>query len=144
MISSNITRDHSIQAVKEIDKNGVPEDRAPTKFYVKHNGKHYPPKYLISIANKYANGKELDSGTFHSGDEANPFLKERGFEIILIPETEKPFDDRLKVYLENVYPNVKVDKVRRSWLKFRDSSTVVYVNGSKLHEANNEGCMILN
>jgi hypothetical protein len=139
MIPSNITRDHLIQAMEEIDKTGVPEDRASTKFYVGHNGKHYPPKYLISIANKYANGKVLDPGAFSGRDETNPFLSERGFEVILIPESEKPFDDRLKVYLENVYPNVKFDKVKRSWLKFRDSSTVVYVNGSKLHEANNEG-----
>ena len=48
MIPSNIRREHLIQAMEEIDKKGVPEDRAPTKFYVRHNGKHYPPKYLIN------------------------------------------------------------------------------------------------
>jgi len=80
MIPSKITRDHLIQAMKEIDKSGVPEERVPTKFYVRHNGKHYPPKCLISIANRYANGKELDPGTFHGGDEANPFLKRERLE----------------------------------------------------------------
>jgi hypothetical protein len=96
MIPSNISRGHLIQAMEEIDKNGVPEDRVSTKYYVRHNGRHYPPKYLISIANRYANGKELEPLTFHGGDEANPFLRERGFEVILIPEREKPFEDRLK------------------------------------------------
>jgi len=75
MIPSNISRHHLIQAMEEIDKNGVPEDRVSTKYYVRHNGRHYPPKYLISIANKYANGKELEPLTFHGGDEANaPFF----------------------------------------------------------------------
>jgi hypothetical protein len=31
MIPSNITQEHLIQAMQEIDKNGVPEDRDPTK-----------------------------------------------------------------------------------------------------------------
>ena len=41
----------------------------------------YPPKLVISIANRYANGSELDSTKFSGGKESNEFLKARGFEI---------------------------------------------------------------
>lgn len=46
------------------------------------NSKRYPPKYLISIANKYANGEELHPSDFSGGRESNSYLSELGFEII--------------------------------------------------------------
>jgi hypothetical protein len=49
---------------------------------LKYNGKTYPPKFAISLANKYANGTELAHDDFHGGDETNNFLKSRGFELI--------------------------------------------------------------
>jgi hypothetical protein len=41
----------------------------------------YPPKYVIAIANKFANGKVLDSGLFNGGDETNRYLCSLGFTI---------------------------------------------------------------
>jgi biotin operon repressor len=57
MIPQNITKEHILKAIQEIDKNGVPEERLSTKYYLQYNGKNYPPKYTISLANKYANGR---------------------------------------------------------------------------------------
>ncbi|MEM3068196.1 MAG: hypothetical protein QXX91_06130 [Thermoplasmata archaeon] len=49
---------------------------------MEYNGEFYPPKYIISIANKYVNGKELDPEEFSGGVEANQFLKILVFNIV--------------------------------------------------------------
>ena len=84
MIPWNINRDHIIMAIKEIDKCGVPKERYSKKYFLKFNGKLYPPKYVISLANKYANGYELPPSMFTGGKETNDFLKMWGFDIIEI------------------------------------------------------------
>ncbi len=45
----------------------------------------YPPKYLVSKANQYANSVELDSTEFGGGIETKDFLKKLGFEIVKKP-----------------------------------------------------------
>ena len=62
----------------EIDVKDIPSDRQKrhsTKWSVLHDGKHYPPKYLISIANQFRNNEEWDSNDFSGGSETNKFLK---------------------------------------------------------------------
>ena len=84
MIPKNIGRVEILQAIQEIDKNGVPRKRESRKHSVQYNGRLYPPKYLISIANKFANGEELLPGLFSGGygHETNEFLENLGFEVI--------------------------------------------------------------
>jgi hypothetical protein len=81
MIPGTIAREHILKAIKEIDSQGVPEGRGSKKFVLEFDGKEYPPKYVISLANKYANGRELDSEEFSGGKESNEFMKSRGFPI---------------------------------------------------------------
>ena len=81
MIPRNITREHILKAIKEIDSQSVPGGRISRKFLLEFKGKEYPPKYVVSLANKYANGEVLDSEEFGGGDESNKFLKKRGFNI---------------------------------------------------------------
>jgi hypothetical protein len=81
MIPDNIAREHILRAIKEIESQGVPEGRGSKKFVLEFDGKEYPPKYVISLANKYANDCELDSEEFSGGKESNEFLKSRGFTI---------------------------------------------------------------
>jgi len=71
MIPSNIARDHILKAIREIDGQGAPRGRSSRKFLLVFKGKEYPPKYVISLANKYANGEMLDSGEFSGGNESN-------------------------------------------------------------------------
>ena len=82
MTPKNIKREHVIKAIEEIKKNGIPIGRHSKKFLLEFNGKHYPPKYVISLANKYANGEILDPTRFSGGKETNDFLKNLGFNII--------------------------------------------------------------
>ena len=74
MIPNNITHQHILNAIQEIDEGRVriPLDREPH-----NNDKLYPPKFIISLANKYANGNELESEKFSGGEETNGFLKAR-------------------------------------------------------------------
>ena len=70
MIPSEITKEHIVKAIEEID-NGrpIPQSRELHRHLMNYNGKTYPPKFTISLANKYANGTELAPGDFYGGDE---------------------------------------------------------------------------
>ena len=82
MIPINITSSHITSAIREIDRNGVPPRRNSTRYDLLYDGQRYPPKYVVSIANRYANGVELNSYDFGGGDETNGFLERRGFTIV--------------------------------------------------------------
>ncbi len=82
MVPNNITREHVLEAFARIDQLEVPPGREATKFLVHHEGKYYPPKYTLGIANIYANGIELSSDDFSGGDESNDYLHKLGFEIV--------------------------------------------------------------
>jgi 5-methylcytosine-specific restriction enzyme A len=81
-IPKNINKEHVIEAIQKIDKEGVPERRESTRFTLSYGGKYYPPIYVISIANIFANGEEYSSSMFSGGDETNRFLKGLGFSIV--------------------------------------------------------------
>ena len=89
MIPKNIKREHVIKAIEEIKRNGIPKGRDSKKFLLKFNGEYYPPKYVISLANKYANGEMLDPAQFSGGKETNNFLRNLGFDIIEISKTKR-------------------------------------------------------
>jgi hypothetical protein len=88
MIPKNITRKSIIQAIDTIDIDGVPKMRESTKYHLINNDKQYPPKYLISLANKYTNGYELKPQDFSGGKESNEFLRKLDFEVIGNDEIE--------------------------------------------------------
>jgi hypothetical protein len=83
-IPENIGHEHITQAINEIDSNGIPKIRKSKTHFVIHNGKKYPPKYIISLANKFINGKELKSESFHTLRHAVPFLKKKGFDVVIL------------------------------------------------------------
>lgn len=63
--------------------------RASTKFcLVDKEGKHYPPKLVLSMASRYATGEELSPHFFSGGQESNEFLKQRGFLVVRCPYVE--------------------------------------------------------
>ena len=89
MIPKNIEREHAIKAIEEIKRNGIPKDRNSRKFLLEFDGKYYPPKYVVSLANKYANGEILDPTQFSGGKETNDFLRNLGFNIIKRSKAKK-------------------------------------------------------
>ncbi len=68
-------------ALAKIDREGYPDNRESKKFDLVHGTKAYPPKYVISIANHFANGEELDRNVFSGGEETNEFLRALGFNV---------------------------------------------------------------
>lgn len=81
-IPKNITKEHIIEAMDYIDKKGgVPHHRQSVKYHlIGESGKKYPPIYIVSIANLFANGEEIPPDSFTS-DDANKMLEKYGFEI---------------------------------------------------------------
>ena len=69
------------EAIKEIDIDGVPHNRQSVHYDLLFNGNAYPPKYIISIACKYAFGEELISTFFHAM-EAKLYLENLGLIIV--------------------------------------------------------------
>jgi len=82
MIPHNINREHILYAFEKIYLDGLPECRSNTKYILVHKGKKYPPKHVISIANVFANDRELDPSAFSEGEETNQYLEKLGFNII--------------------------------------------------------------
>ena len=99
MIPDNITKEHLEKAIEEIDRDGVRKGRHSSTYDLIHNGKSYPPKLIISIANRFANGLELDSNNFNGGKETAAFelLEKKGYKII-----EKGDDHHYKIIKEYI------------------------------------------
>src|SRR5438034_10766341 len=107
-IPTSIEHTHIRKAMQEID-NAVPrypKKRASTVYDLHYAGKIYPPKYVLSVANKFSNGIELRG--FRGGAETNNFLIARGFRDI----RNKNTGERIFVVAEdeddaNSYPEGK-------------------------------------
>jgi 5-methylcytosine-specific restriction protein B len=83
-IPKNISREHLLKAIEKIDKEGFPKDADSQYYDVKFNDKTYPPKVVVSFANIFANGVELNRNSFAggSGTECFRLLENNGFQII--------------------------------------------------------------
>lgn len=117
MIPKNINREHIIKAIEEINKVGIPEGRSSKKFLLEYNGEYYPPKYIISIANKYANSKELDPQEFSGGTETNGFLKYLGFNIVEASSKShitKPLKENGKIKVSIVHHDERCPKCKET------------------------------
>jgi hypothetical protein len=72
-IPKNITKQHLLQAIEKIDFEGIPNDGNSQYYDVFYDGKKYPPKVVVSYANIFANGEELDRKSFSGGMETQCF-----------------------------------------------------------------------
>ena len=110
MIPKNIHREHILKAIEEVRKTGVPEGRGSKKFLIEFDGNYYPPKYIISLANKYVNGEELSPSKFSGGTESNDFLRALGFKIVETKLPRKIVQTPLKKHKETVSSVVHHDE----------------------------------
>lgn len=83
-VPDNITREDLIKAFHKIDSDGIPKQAESQLYDVIYNDKKYPPKLVISYANFYANGTELNRDSFIGGLDKPAFrlLKKYGFTIV--------------------------------------------------------------
>ena len=87
-----------IGALKFIDENGVPEHNVSTKYVlVSEDGKKYPPKYVVAVADHLANGSDISTDGFNAV-EAKSYLEGQGFTI----ETKRLEKFELSITAESV------------------------------------------
>ena len=85
MIPNNISKEAVLSALEAIKNNGIPESRHSDQYFLLHDNFLYPPKYVLTISNKFVNGKELESTEFSGGPESNEFLENLGFIVVRKP-----------------------------------------------------------
>ena len=94
-IPKNITKEHIENAINEIVLSEIPKERLSYNYYLVYGDKNLPPKYVISIANKFANNELLDGESFNAV-EAKDFLLNKGYNVI---EKKMEYFDQLKMFL---------------------------------------------
>src|SRR5690606_7254171 len=109
-IPKNISSEHLLKAISKIDKEGIPKDGASQYYDVLFNGKIYPPKIIVSYANIFANGTELDRSTFEGGLNTPCFnlLKGNNFEIRVKEERKI---SNTKIWIEKTIVNGRPDRL---------------------------------
>ena len=82
MIPALITKTHIAEAMRRINRDGVPPRRRARDYCLVTNDKHFPPKYTISLAYQSATGECLRPDQFSGGAECERFLGSRGFNVV--------------------------------------------------------------
>lgn len=85
----DVNRDIILEAMNRFDQElrDTPEwqgweDRGAQKYAILHEGKHYPPKQIISMATGVFRSQ------FSGGQQSNSYLERRGFQIITLEAEE--------------------------------------------------------
>lgn len=97
-------KEYIIEALRYIDENGVPFHNQSTKYeLVTEDGKRYPPKYVVAVANHLANGKDISTKGYNAV-EAKSYLEgqdftieekqQEKFELLITAETVESTDER--------------------------------------------------
>lgn len=81
MAVPKLNKQDIMDALKFIDEKGVPEHNVSTKYVlVSEDGKNYPPKYVVAVADHLTNGTDISTASFGSEDARN-CLESMGFSI---------------------------------------------------------------
>lgn len=106
MAIPKIDEQNILEALKYIDEHGVPDRNKSTQYVlVTEDGKKYPPKYVIAVANHLANGVDIITDGFNAVEAKNYFetrgysieSKQEKFEITITAEGIVSTDDRFDV-----------------------------------------------
>ncbi len=110
-----ISKKDIIDAIKEIEDNAdLRKGRTSTTYDLIYNNIAYPPKLVISIANKFATGQELRPNDFPGGMDTPAFnlLESFGFEI----HKKK---DPVKFLIENYKKHIKITELKDEIYKWK-------------------------
>jgi hypothetical protein len=82
-IPQNIQREHVFQAMLKIQWEGIPPRRGLREYAVNYENQLFPVKLIISWANIFANGEELDSDASNFNSlRAKKYLEDLGFNVV--------------------------------------------------------------
>ncbi|WP_113653765.1 McrB family protein [Pedobacter namyangjuensis] len=111
MVPNNITRHHVLQAIEDIDKNGLRYPLGKSMVYdLVYNGKPYPPKHVVVVANEYANGKLLGHKELDT-KEAQNFLKGLGDEFTIVLKNNDPVLKLIEDYKDDLLKKGLSDEI---------------------------------
>ena len=82
VIPKLITKTNIVEALRRINRDGIPSRRRGRGYCLVADRKHFPPKYTIALAHQVATGESLSSDQFSGGVESNHFLRSRGFNVV--------------------------------------------------------------
>jgi len=131
MIPNNITKEHLLDAINEIVRDGVPEGRESTKYDVIFKDNKYPPKLIVSIANRICNGSLLEPSDFQAKSTIH-FLQKLGFEIIDKDDIFYKRINEIDVDLLNEYFIALDEIIQKIGIKENDQKTVFSVRNEQL------------
>lgn len=95
--TQDITADHVLLAIAEIDREGIDPKEESTGYDLLYAGHRYPPKLVLSLAAKYAKGTEFDRSQFTGGEDSSAFRLLRSLSFEIVPKAVLP--DILKRFL---------------------------------------------
>jgi predicted RNA-binding protein len=125
--------------MEEVDEKGIPYNRQSEMYFLLHNNFLYPPKYILSIANLYANNVELDPPPFSGGIETNNYLEALGFQLVrksIMEEGQKwlavTSEENWKKCLENHVWGADDNHAQQLKKMKKNDEIVIYLAGMKL------------
>jgi hypothetical protein len=119
MIPEEINRQHILEAIQMIDTQGVPDEYQSKKYDLLFEGNRYPPKYVISLSNLFANGMIHPVSEFSGGSETNNFLALNNFIIVgknsdILPLTL--YQDYSRENVQKIFaPDAKFSRGAGTW-----------------------------
>jgi hypothetical protein len=119
-----LVQSHVLAAIKRIDREGVSPRRESTRYVLLYEGRHYPPKYVLSLAAEEATGQALNPQDFSGGRETNDILRDLGFEIFVT-------DPRA---VEAVAPTGSQERLVIARVVLRHAKLTPTVAAARLHE----------
>ncbi|MDR1018222.1 MAG: AAA family ATPase [Lachnospiraceae bacterium] len=80
-IQYDLKKEDILKAMEFIDEHGVPKQNKSLEYeLVFENGRNYPPKYTVAVANHLLTGDEIDTSLFNA-IEAKTLIEKLGFDI---------------------------------------------------------------
>ena len=107
-ILSPLQETHFYGAMEIIDTQGIPTGRNSQSYDVLHKktGRKYPPPYLIELAYKLANGKDLPTNFFDKIRKDGPhFQKIESLGLVIIEKRDKALEliQRYKINIQKTH-----------------------------------------
>jgi hypothetical protein len=100
-IPKNLNREHMLAAIAEIDRDGYDSIYEARTYSLQYNNRTYPPKHVVRIANRLANGRNLKDISFNPS-EADRLLRRLGFTVSKILTKPATGHDDVKRKKESV------------------------------------------
>ena len=118
MAIPKINEEDITAAIKYIEENGVPEKNKSSRYVlVTEEGKQYPPKYVIAVANHLANGVNIITDGFNAVEAKNYFetrgynieSKQEKYELTITAKEVSSTDERFTMKLDIENPIIRIN-----------------------------------